>query len=52
MALLPGAALDQAVAVAERIRSHIEQHDLSSQAPNLKATVSIGVAQLKNQTED
>lgn len=47
MALLPGAALDQAVAVAERIRSHIEQHDLSSQAPNLKATVSIGVAQLK-----
>jgi len=40
----PGAGLDEAVAVAERIRAIIEEADLEWEGQHLRLTVSIGVA--------
>ncbi len=42
--LLPYTAVDQAVAVCERLRSSIEALDCSDLAPGLRITLSIGVA--------
>ncbi len=47
MALLPGTSIDQATAVAQRVRNHIAEHDFGDCAPELHVTVSVGVAQLK-----
>lgn len=43
--LLKECTLEQAVAVAEKLRSEIDQHDFSKIAPDRHITVSLGVAQ-------
>ncbi len=42
--LLPGATLDQAVQLAERLRESFASHDWNSLVPGLPVTISIGVA--------
>ncbi|TCI03269.1 GGDEF domain-containing protein [Corallincola luteus] len=46
LALLPGAGLDHAAKVAERLRQKISDIDTSTIAVDMKVSVSIGVAQL------
>lgn len=48
--ILPETSLEQAKAIAERLREKIELYDLANQAKSLTLTVSIGVASL-TQTE-
>ncbi len=43
VAVLPGASLDQATAVAERLRAGVEQIDVSRWTPGRCVTISIGV---------
>lgn len=43
--LLKECTLEQAVAVAEKLRDEIDRHDFSQFAPDLHITVSLGVAQ-------
>lgn len=43
--LLKECPLDQAVAVAEKLRHAIDHHDFSAIAPDLHITISLGVAQ-------
>ncbi|GAA5217912.1 diguanylate cyclase [Corallincola platygyrae] len=47
IALLPGAKLDAAEAIGERLRARIEKTDQSATADDLVVTVSIGVTELK-----
>ncbi len=42
--LFPGAGVDEARRVCERLRAAIEKHDFGSLQPGLKVTVSIGLA--------
>ena len=45
IALLPGTAIDQAMAVAERLRQSVESTTISSPRGSLSVSVSIGVAE-------
>jgi diguanylate cyclase (GGDEF)-like protein len=45
--LLPGAGLDTAMLALERTRKHIERHDWSRIAPDLKVSISAGIAAWK-----
>jgi diguanylate cyclase (GGDEF)-like protein len=47
--LLNECALEQAVAVAEKLRSAIDHHDFSAIAPEHHITISVGVAQYAEQ---
>ena len=45
IALLPGTAIDQAMAVAERLRLSVERTTITSPRGSLSVSVSIGVAE-------
>ncbi|MCF8097116.1 MAG: diguanylate cyclase [Desulfarculaceae bacterium] len=46
MALLPETGLEAAYLVAERLRSELERHPVSGSKPEIRVTISLGVAQL------
>jgi diguanylate cyclase (GGDEF)-like protein len=50
--VLPGSDPDDAVAVCERARLRIDRHDWSEMNPNLRVTVSVGVAHTVAQPPD
>jgi diguanylate cyclase (GGDEF)-like protein len=49
--VLPGMALEPALALCEKLRAAIESHDWRRVHPHLRVTVSIGVAQWDGQSE-
>jgi diguanylate cyclase (GGDEF)-like protein len=50
--LMPGADLDQALAVAERLRRSVEELDIKhSDCPNGRVTISVGVAAMSPERE-
>ncbi|MEO8526653.1 MAG: GGDEF domain-containing protein [Caldimonas sp.] len=52
VALMPGAALAAVTPVAERLREQLEAHPLLLDASNVAVTVSIGIAQWADKTEN
>ena len=52
LALMPGAALETARPVAERLREQLASHPLSVDDTSVAVTVSIGVAQWSDHAED
>jgi diguanylate cyclase (GGDEF)-like protein len=52
LAILPNTTLDRALDVAERLRHRVESLELADLPTDLRATISIGVAQMHASEED